>query len=238
MNIINEEFDDMVIIERLGIDKHKHRMVKVKCKICEREKITTYSTLREYNGTKHRSCGQYLKRIDTKFYNMWCDFRKRTTNPKSSVWKDYGGRGIKSEEFKYFIDFYDYFYNIYTEHLKTHTKKETTLDRIDCNGDYCKGNLRFVSQKEQNRNTRVFLTKDIKVTNVTTDEIKIYKCVVDIKENIEINLGYVYKILNKKVKTNIYKGYRFERIDKCVTNIGGIQVAIGETPLVKDQDLN
>jgi hypothetical protein len=69
-------------------------------------------------------------------------------NPKSKVYKYYGGKGIKicDEWLKDFSSFYVWAAeNGYKENL--------TLDRIDNDGNYCPENCRWVSQKEQIRNT-------------------------------------------------------------------------------------
>ena len=80
--------------------------------------------------------------------------RKRTTNPNSSEWDNYGGRGISSDEYKFFIDFFDDMYSSYIEHKNKYGEKDTTLDRINPNGNYTKTNIRWATRIEQQNNTR------------------------------------------------------------------------------------
>lgn len=73
----------------------------------------------------------------------------RTTNPKNKRYCLYGARGIKV--CKEWLDSKTAFFDWA---LSNGYKKGLSLDRIDNNGDYCPENCRFVTQKEQNRNTR------------------------------------------------------------------------------------
>lgn len=73
----------------------------------------------------------------------------RTTNPKDKRYCLYGARGIKV--CKEWLDSKTAFFNWA---LSNGYKKGLSLDRINNNADYCPENCRFVTQKEQNRNTR------------------------------------------------------------------------------------
>lgn len=79
---------------------------------------------------------------------IWFGMLYRCNNPKCKKYKYYGGRGIKVK-FTSFDDFHDHVVN----DLKTDSRG-LTIDRIDNDGDYEKGNIRFVSKAENSRNRR------------------------------------------------------------------------------------
>lgn len=90
----------------------------------------------------------YLQR---RFYNIYYDIKYRTGNPKAKYYSIYGGKGVKCLWLK-FEDFRDDMYTSYLEHIKKFWVKNTTIDRIDVNGNYCKENCRRATIDEQNFN--------------------------------------------------------------------------------------
>lgn len=74
-------------------------------------------------------------------------------------YKNYAGRGIECE-WKTFESFKLEMYESYLEHVKKFGANNTTIDRIDGDGNYSKSNCRWATYKEQNRNYKrnVFLT--------------------------------------------------------------------------------
>jgi hypothetical protein len=84
----------------------------------------------------------------TKEYGIWNAMRQRCTNPKSQKWEHYGARGIRvcDEWLKSFISFY--------EHIGPKPGPEYSLDRINNDGNYEPGNVRWATIKEQANNQR------------------------------------------------------------------------------------
>lgn len=74
--------------------------------------------------------------------------RDRCNNPKCERYKSYGGRWIKCI-WDSFEDFYRDMGESYEKHVKEFGEKQTTLDRIDVNWDYCKENCRWATWAEQ-----------------------------------------------------------------------------------------
>jgi hypothetical protein len=88
---------------------------------------------------------------NTKDYGVWKGIKGRTTMPNHSAFKYYGARGIKlCDEWindpKLFIE--------YIRKLPNYGKKGYTIDRIDNDGNYELGNLRWASRHIQNTNER------------------------------------------------------------------------------------
>lgn len=99
----------------------------------------------------------------THFWYKWIHMISRCTRENDSRFESYGGRGIKvCEKWIDFTGFYEDMHESYVLHVKEHGKKNTTLDRIDVNGNYEPGNCRWATIQEQayNRTTNVFWEYD------------------------------------------------------------------------------
>lgn len=70
--------------------------------------------------------------------------KKRCTNPNASDWRNYGGRGIK-----FLFESFDQFFAELGPR-----PKGLTLERINNEGHYEIGNVRWATQSEQARNKR------------------------------------------------------------------------------------
>lgn len=108
------------------------------------------------------------------FYFIWEKIRDRTTNPNSKDYIDYGGRGINSNDFESFRDFYNSMYQSYLDVKKKWPNEKISIDRIDVNGNYDKNNCRWIPLKWQSgnrtinkwiyatKNNHIYLTRNIK----------------------------------------------------------------------------
>lgn len=80
-------------------------------------------------------------------YSAWKRLRGRCDSSTHQDYKHYGGRGIG----------YDCSWNSYNTFLSDMGRRPnnaSSIDRIDCNGDYCKENCRWTDWKTQERNRR------------------------------------------------------------------------------------
>jgi hypothetical protein len=92
---------------------------------------------------------------ETKFYRTYHHMRQRCENPKMPNYHKYGGKGIRCE-WRSFEDFMRDMYASYQAHIERHGENNTTIDRIDSNGDYCKANCRWATYETQNNNRKTY----------------------------------------------------------------------------------
>lgn len=89
----------------------------------------------------------------SRFYNIYRCMKQRCNNPKSPSYRLYWARGIKCER-KTYQSFIDDMYESYLAHVEKYWEKETSIDRINVDWNYCKENCRWATNIEQANNTR------------------------------------------------------------------------------------
>ncbi len=91
--------------------------------------------------------------------------RYRCHNPKCVVYPDYGGRGIYVfEEWRH--DFW-----AFIRHIGERPSKGHSIDRIDGNGSYVPGNVRWATATEQARNMKSNVIVDYEGDEVCVSEL-------------------------------------------------------------------
>ena len=125
--------------------KHRTKCLELAKKYNQEHPVKYLENQRKYKNTIH---GHLVK--------VWHQMLYRCNDPKNKAYKYYGGRGIEVR-FACFKDFYAHV----IEELKVDPRK-LTIDRINNDGHYEYGNVRFVTQTENNNNRRKKYKKFLK----------------------------------------------------------------------------
>lgn len=176
-DLTGTRFGSLVVVERLHIDSN-NRLYRCLCD-CGRPHIARSSNLKA-GRTSNCGCSRYKHNgrsrngnKTSRLYYIWESMRQRCTNPASTSYHNYGGRGIGvCTEWSDFGPFYDWaMLNGYEPHL--------TIDRIDNDGDYTPENCHWATHKDQARNTRAN-----RLVTFRGDT----KCVMEWAEILDINV--------------------------------------------------
>jgi hypothetical protein len=97
-------------------------------------------------NTKEKINGIWQK---TPEYRAWSHMKGRCNNVNDSTYHYYGGRGIKVYEP------WSTNYKLFYKYIGKRPSNQHSLDRIDTNGDYEPGNIRWANRAVQARNKRI-----------------------------------------------------------------------------------
>ena len=115
----------------------------------------------------------------TRFYRIWSKMKERCSDSKRHNYSSYGGRGITiCDKWLRFVNFRDDMYENYLLHIEEFGESQTSIDRIDNDGNYELSNCKWSTNKEQGRNT----TRN----HFVTFEGKIL-CISNLAERFKIN---------------------------------------------------
>jgi len=151
-NLIGQTFGALVVTGFAFRNKHSQVEWQCHCQ-CGNEVIIPTGSLTQ-GLTKSCKCLRSKSISDnlavhgmsgTKVYRKWKALNQRCNDPNSAGFPMYGARGIKvCERWRKFENFYADMGDMPTP--------QHTVDRIDSNGDYCPGNCRWATMKQQQNN--------------------------------------------------------------------------------------
>ena len=225
INLIGVQFGNLKVISLKGRNLSGQQEWECLCD-CGNIKIILQSNLtRSKSGTI--SCSDincpFSKKVKqsrlthgltgTREHRLVMSIIDRCYNINCKDYNRYGGRGIKvfNEWYNDVGKFCDYIKNNMTEtqiEFKNRTGEDPTLDRVDVNGNYEPGNLRWSTLHEQSQNMRVnVLTPDlVKVIRLEYSLLNSPEKVFDIlvsKYSYVGALGTIKDVIYNKTWTNI-----------------------------------
>ena len=155
-DLLGQRFGKLTVIARAENNKHNSAMWLCKCD-CGTEKIIQGDCLLKGHT---KSCGCLRASLlpilglkhglgKTRLHSIWLDMRRRCYKKNRKAYKDYGGRGITiCDEWK------DDFLSFYNWSINNGYEDNLTIDRIDVNSNYEPSNCRWITKREQCKNTR------------------------------------------------------------------------------------
>ena len=154
-NLLGKKQGRLLVVEELR-ERSSQGSVQWKC-LCDCGEFTTITT-KVFNSLVKLSCGclqrdTQASRLSmhglssTPSWNSWKAMVSRCTNPDSTGYSYYGGRGIAV--CSGWLESFENFYEDMGER-----PEGMTLDRIDVDGNYCKENCRWADWSTQMLNRR------------------------------------------------------------------------------------
>lgn len=140
------------VVAHVGTASNGSRLIRCRCS-CGRIRDIGASELRRGRTRGCSRCrrmthGHAADGQTTPEYNTWAHMVRRCTDQTSKDWRNYGGRGIKVW-YVWRHSFASFLASVGPRPSAAHS-----IDRIDNNGDYKPGNVRWATRTMQNRNQR------------------------------------------------------------------------------------
>ena len=158
IDITGQRFGRLTVVKRVENSKHGSTRWLCRCS-CGNYKVFPGRDIR----TGHTKSGGCYKREnivtrstkhgtpDKKLYSIWGSIKDRCNRKTNKSYKDYGGRGITI--FPAWEHDYKAFYE-YVSKLPHYGEQGYSIDRIDNDGNYEPGNLRYADRVTQYHNSR------------------------------------------------------------------------------------
>jgi hypothetical protein len=163
VNLVDQNFGRLKVIKFYKKTERGCRFWLCRCS-CGKTCIVSTSGLRSGNNL---SCGCLKAELDltfgiihglskTRIYSIWRNMLSRCYNKNTPYYKYYGGRGIKvCDRWLEFLNFYDDINASYEKHVKNFGTENTSLDRLNVNGNYEPSNCKWATDEQQGIHKRI-----------------------------------------------------------------------------------
>lgn len=159
-SLVGQRFGRLSPIEEIReLKTSSHRFYRCRCE-CGKIVIVTQAHLRsghsascgcllnDINRARLRTHGHTPKSGWSSEYRIWSGMKYRCMNVTCPAYKDYGGRGIRVHP-QWISSFEQFFHDVGPRPSPRHT-----LDRINNDGNYEPGNVRWATWHQQRVNSR------------------------------------------------------------------------------------
>ncbi len=183
--------------------KHKTHYIVYECPGCKQpwrldKRVVTAGKFNVCKSCNNKSRAAQANK-NHRCYNTWANQRIRCNTKSNPSYKNYGGRGISQS--KEFADFK--VWAAYVETLDNYGKEGYTLDRVNNDGNYERGNLRWASKETQMQNTR-----KIQINNTSGYRgVFKYKTKWKVQIHNEGKIHYLGVFTNKEEAATMYDNY-------------------------------
>lgn len=151
---IGQKFGHLTLTRQLRPLKKRPYSARWRARCACGKLIAVHQSYLVRDGNPKTHCGCKIKTLKTIYnreYRIWLMMRKRCTDTTHVAYKYYGGRGIKvcDEWFDKENGFEKFFKALGAAPSTGHS-----IDRIDVDGNYTPGNVRWATAKQQAGNTQ------------------------------------------------------------------------------------
>ena len=199
VDLTGMRFGQLTVLRRSEIRYFSNIMWECECD-CGEKLLLASAILRRGQKSCIKCCHKResapYRVSETHIYKIWQSIKSRCFRKSDRAYRYYGGRGIvMCDEWK--NDFF-----AFQDWIVGHGyKDDLTIDRIDNNGNYCPGNCRFVTMKEQSRNKRnnIFVEHDgeVKILSDWAKELGMSKQAMFNRFRSGWNMDRLFKPLNE-----------------------------------------
>ena len=162
IDLMGQRFGSLVVLEFAGLDKGNNGALWVcQCDCKVETRVVVHGHKLRSGHTTSCGCRKTINRTqrvhtthgdtvggETKEYRAWISMKNRCTNPKCRFWKRYGGRGIKVCD-KWLYSFENFLADV---GRAPGPGRGWSIDRMDNDGNYEPGNVKWATRKEQRQN--------------------------------------------------------------------------------------